>query len=80
MLLNQTETALLKTAMDSQASLFSWMKNDTSTFSNESYAAIKSKFTDWQAAYENGDLYITLPNNNTQQVAGIDQIPIPPSR
>lgn len=78
--LNQTDTALLKTALDSEASFFSWMKNDTETFPNASYDAIRTKFSNWRVAYANGELYIIMPNNNTQQVSGIDEIPIPPSR
>ena len=80
MTLNQTQTALLKTALDAQGSLFAWMHADTTNISNTEYANIRTDFQNWQTAYAANDLYITLPGGGTQQLSGIDQLPIPPAR
>lgn len=80
MTLTQNETALLKTAVDAEASLFAWMHGDTTNISNTEYANIRAGFQNWQAAYAENNLYITLPGGGTQQLSGIDQLPIPPAR
>ena len=79
MTLNQTDTALLKTALDAENSFFNWLKNDTTDISNTEYSNIKAKFESWQEAYAENDLYITI-GSNTQQLSGIDSVPIPPAR
>ena len=51
------------------------MKHDTSTIDNTQYSAIQAKFAAWQDAYEENDLYITT-GSGTQQVEGIDRVPV----
>ena len=51
------------------------MKHDTSTIDNTQYSAIQAKFSAWQDAYEENDLYITT-GSGTQQVEGIDRVPV----
>jgi hypothetical protein len=79
MILNHEKTALLKTALDAENSFFGWLKFDTALISNELYADIKADFEAWQEAYAENDLYITI-GSNTQQLSGIDSVPIPPAR
>lgn len=80
MTLTQTQTALLKAALDAQGPLFSWMAGDTEHISNAAYADIRADFQAWQTAYAANDLYIIMPNGVTQPLSGIDQVPIPPAR
>ncbi len=75
MTLNQTDSSLLKTALDAENSFLYWMKHDTSTIDNTQYSAIQAKFSAWQDAYEENDLYITT-GSGTQQVEGIDRVPV----
>lgn len=79
MTLNLEQTARLKTALDAETPFFAWLKLDTTNISNTEYANIKADFEAWQEAYELDDLYITT-GSGTQQVEGIDQVPIPPRR
>lgn len=75
MTLNQTDSSLLKTALDAENSFLYWMKHDTTTIDNTQYSAIQAKFSAWQDAYEENDLYITT-GSGTQQVEGIDRVPV----
>ena len=75
MTLNQLDSSLLKTALDAENSFLYWMKHDTSTIDNTQYSAIQAKFSAWQDAYEENDLYITT-GSGTQQVEGIDRVPV----
>ena len=79
MTLNQTDSALLKTALDAENSLFYWLEHDTTAINNIQHDAIVDKFEAWQEAYELEDLYVTT-GSGTQQVEGIDSVPIPPRR
>ena len=79
MVLNQEQTARLKTALDAENSFFTWLKLDTVNISNNVYDSIKSDFEAWQDAYEENDLYITT-GQGTQQLSGIDSVPLPPVR
>lgn len=80
MTLTKTQTALLVTAIESEESLFYWLKNDTVNLSNNEYANIKTAFEGWKDAYENEGLYGTKSDNTTFEFSGITQFPIPPSR
>lgn len=75
MILIQLDSSLLKTALDAENSFLYWMKHDTSTIDNTQYSAIQAKFSAWQDAYEENDLYITT-GSGTQQVEGIDRVPV----
>lgn len=75
MILIQLDSSLLKTALDAENSFLYWMKHDTSTIDNTQYSAIQAKFSAWQDAYEKNDLYITT-GSGTQQVEGIDRVPV----
>jgi hypothetical protein len=75
MILIQTDSSLLKTALDAENSFLYWMKHDTTTIDNTQYSAIQAKFSAWQDAYEENDLYITT-GSGTQQVEGIDRVPV----
>lgn len=75
MILIQLDSSLLKTALDAENSFLYWMKHDTSTIDNTQYSAIQAKFSAWQDAYEEDDLYITT-GSGTQQVEGIDRVPV----
>ena len=75
MTLNQTDSSLLKTALDAENSFLYWMKHDITTIDNTQYSAIQAKFAAWQDAYEENDLYITT-GSGTQQVEGIDRVPV----
>lgn len=79
MILNTTDSARLKTAIDAQNSFFNWMKNDTANVTNEAYANMRQNFIDWQESYIADELFITT-GGGTQKLAGIDQVPIPPAR
>ena len=79
MVLNQEQTARLKTAIDAETHFFGWLRLDTTNISNAEYANIKADFEAWQEAYEADDLYITT-GNGTQILSGIDSVPIPPNR
>lgn len=79
MTLNLLDTALLKTALDAENSFFYYLKNDTTTVSNEHYTDIRNKFIAWAEAYANDDLYITT-GNGTTKLEGIDSITPPPAR
>ena len=75
MILIQLDSSLLKTALDAENSFLYWMKHDTTTIDNTQYSAIQAKFSAWQDAYEEDDLYITT-GSGTQQVEGIDRVPV----
>jgi hypothetical protein len=75
MILIQLDSSLLKTALDAENSFLYWMKHDTTTIDNTQYSAIQAKFSAWQDAYEENDLYITT-GSGTQQVEGIDRVPV----
>lgn len=79
MVLNQEQTARLKTALDAENSFFGWLKLDTTNISNTEYANIKADFEAWQDAYEENDLFVTV-GSGTQILSGIDSVPIPPAR
>ena len=79
MVLNQEQTARLKTAIDAENYFFGWLRLDTTNISNTEYANIKADFEAWQEAYEADDLYITT-GNGTPKLSGIDSVPIPPNR
>lgn len=74
--LNQTDSALLKTAIDSNQ-FFYWLKNDTVSISNTEYSNIKAKFESWEIAYNNNELYV---HGQTTPLSGIGSFPIPPAR
>lgn len=78
--LDQVNTALLKIAIDSTATLFKWLHDDTERFSNSFYSALRADFQAWQTAYAAGQLEITGANGVSQPLTGIDSVPIPPAR
>ena len=67
MILIQLDSSLLKTALDAENSFLYWMKHDTSTIDNTQYSAIQAKFSAWQDAYEEDDLYITTGSTLTHK-------------
>lgn len=79
MTLNLLDTALLKCALESENPFFQWLKNETIIISGTHYSDIKGKFEAWADAYDNNDLFITT-GSGTQQLEGIDSVPIPPAR
>jgi hypothetical protein len=79
MLLNSTDTARLKTAIDCKVPFFTWLKNDVASISNTRYNEIRADFQAWSDAYVEGDLQITTANG-PEVLTGIDQVPIPPAR
>ncbi len=79
MVLNQEQTARLKTALDAENSFFTWLKLDTVNISNTEYSNIKADFQAWQDAYAVNNLYVTV-GSGTQILSGIDSVPIPPNR
>ncbi len=78
--LNQTDSALLLSALDAEQTLMKWL-HDTPAINNATYSTIRDNFIAWDTANTaDGGIIITKPNNTTEEKTGIDQVPIPPVR
>ena len=78
--LNPIDSALFMTIKDAHVSLYKWLY-ETSDISTAEYNAIRNKIISWDAALATTEpFYLTKPNNDLEEVDGIDSLPIPPSK
>ena len=80
MILDAIDSALFMTIKDAHVPLYKWLY-ETSDISTEEYNDIRTKIVAWDAALGTTDpFYLTKPNNDLEEVDGIDSLPIPPSK
>ena len=80
MVLNQSDSALFLTIKDSHQPLYKWL-DETTDITVSEYNAIRTKIISWNTALASTDpFYLTKPNNELEEVEGIDSVPIPPSK
>lgn len=80
MTINKTKTAQLRTALADETNFFYWLRTETSAISDTEYNIMKSDFQSWKTAYDANNLTVTNADGSTEQLSGIDQFPVPPSR
>ncbi len=79
--LNQSDSALFLTIKDSHQSLYKWLNETTTDITVAEYNAIRTKIISWNTALASTDpFYLTKPNNELEEVDGIDSVPVPPSK
>ena len=80
MVLNQSDSALFLTIKDSHQPLYKWL-DETTDITVSEYNAIRTKIISWNTALASTDpFYLTKPNNELEEVDGIDSVPVPPSK
>jgi len=78
--LNQSDSALFLTIKDSHQPLYKWL-DETTDITVAEYNAIRTKIISWNTALASTDpFYLTKPNNELEEVDGIDSVPVPPSK
>ena len=78
--LNQSDSALFLTIKDSHQPLYKWL-DETTDITVAEYNAIRTKIISWNTALASTDpFYLTKPNNELEEVDGIDSVPVQPSK